>query len=153
MIIRIDENYQKKRNSVIGFYLTDSGNYLLSHYSIFTSSSPYIAKYMYICSFRVKFWKWKDRFTRFEVSWNRNNIFSSWSVCVCMCVCQSVISTTPELIGAEIPNLVFYICIINRCYLKLLWRSDKKSAYSGTKKNLKTSGPVDGISSYYIFRI
>ena len=33
-------------------------------------------------------------------------------------VCMSFISINPNQIATEVPNLVFYICSICRCYLK-----------------------------------
>ena len=47
---------------------------------------------------------------------SKNQIFSIWSVC--MCVSVSVISITQKLVTAETSNLVFYILIINKLYLK-----------------------------------
>ena len=47
---------------------------------------------------------------------SEKNIFNGWFVC--MLVCVSVISMTQKQITAEPSNLVFYACIISRCYLK-----------------------------------
>ena len=65
-----------------------------------------------------------------------NCIFSIWSVC--MCVCVSVISITEKQITAEALNLVFYICIIHRCYLKLFffYKDQTKTVCTGTHKRI-----------------
>ena len=71
---------------------------------------------------------------------SENHIFSIWFVYV------SVISITQKQIIAESSNLVFYNCIVGRCYLKLFKRSNKNSVYRGTLKNSNTLWPKDGIS-------
>ena len=48
-----------------------------------------------------------------------NHIFSGWSIWLCVCVCASVISITPNHITSETQNSVFYICFKCRCYLKI----------------------------------
>ena len=63
-----------------------------------------------------------DAFTHFEVNEFENHIFNGWSVCAS----DSVISITPKQIIAKTPNLVFYICIISRCYLKLYIKIGQK---------------------------
>ena len=40
-------------------------------------------------------------------------------VCVCVCVCVSVISITQKHITIETPNLVFYLYVTYRCFLKI----------------------------------
>ena len=59
---------------------------------------------------------------------SENNIFSVWSVCV------SVISITQKQITAETSNLVFYICIMRRCYLKLFMKIAQKLCVQGHTK-------------------
>ena len=53
---------------------------------------------------------------------SENYIIRVWFVCMCAClfVCVPVISITQKQIAAESSNLAFFICIIGRCYLKLL---------------------------------
>ena len=63
-------------------------------------------------------------------------------VCVCVCVCESVcvcvtfISITQKEIVAETSNLVFYICITYRCYLKLFIKIGQKLYVQGHPKIL-----------------
>ena len=65
---------------------------------------------------------------------SKNQIFSIWSVC--MCVSVSVISITQKLVTAETSNLVFYICITYRCYLKLFYEDRTKSLCTGAHKRI-----------------
>ena len=54
---------------------------------------------------------------------SENHSFRVWSACMCvcvsMCVSVSVISITKKKITSETSNLVFYICIMYKYYLKL----------------------------------
>ena len=52
---------------------------------------------------------------------SENYIFIGWFLCVCVCVCTClyvVISKTQKEITVETSSLVFYICIICKCYQK-----------------------------------
>ena len=60
----------------------------------------------------------------------------SLSLYVCVSVCVSVISITQKQITAETSNLVFYICIIYRCCLKLFIKTEQKLCVQGYKKEL-----------------
>ena len=66
-------------------------------------------------------------------------------------MCVSVISLIQKQIAAESTNLAFYICITSRCYLKLLWRSDKNSVHRATQKNSNRLRSMDGCSCKWIF--
>ena len=63
---------------------------------------------------------------------SENKIFNVWSVCVR--VCLSVISITQKQITAETSNLVFYICIMYRCYLKLFVKIGQNLCVQGHAK-------------------
>ena len=80
-----------------------------------------------------------EGFTRFEVPWIRNHIFSKWSVCICVClcvsVCVSVIRHNSKKITAESSNLASYISIIGRCYLKLFIKIGQKFCIQGHTKH------------------
>ena len=74
------------------------------------------------------------------------SVFVSACVSVYVSVSVSVISITQNQITAETSNLVFYICIMYKCYLKLFIKTDKNSVYRGRQKNYNTLRPMDEIS-------
>ena len=53
---------------------------------------------------------------------SENHVFSVWSVCMGVCI----INITQKQITAEVSNLVFYICIMYRRYLKLFTKIRQK---------------------------
>ena len=65
--------------------------------------------------FGVKFSKW--RFWSIYKIRVPKNTFLTVDLCVSVCIC-----ITQKLITAYASNLVFYICIIHRCYLKLFMK-------------------------------
>ena len=72
---------------------------------------------------------------------SENHTFSIWSVCMCvsLCVCVCVsecffFSITQKQTTAETSNLLFYICIIYRCYLKLFMKIGQKLCVQGHTK-------------------
>ena len=76
-----------------------------------------------------------DGFTRFVVPWIRKSHFKRL-ICmhVYVCVCVSVISITQKQITAETSKSVFYICIMYRCYLKILTKIGQKLCVQGHTK-------------------
>ena len=72
-------------------------------------------------------------------------------VYVCACVCVYVISITQKQIAAETSNVVFYICIVHRCYLKHFIKIGQKLCVQEHTKNSKTLRLMDGISCWWIF--
>ena len=84
---------------------------------------------------------------------SENRIFSVWFVCVCasicLCFCVTVISITQKQITAETWNLVFYICIKYRCFLKLFIKIGQNSVYRNTQKNSNTLRPMDKIPCWF----
>ena len=69
---------------------------------------------------------------------SENHIFSVWPMCVRVPVCVSVcvISIAQNQITAESSNLVFYICIIYRYYLKLSKKIGQKLCLQGHTKEI-----------------
>ena len=63
----------------------------------------------------------------------------------CVCVCVTSISVIQKQFTAGILNLVFYICIAHRCYLKLFMKIEQNSAYRGTQKDSNILQPMDGL--------
>ena len=88
-----------------------------------------------------------DGFTCLEVPRIRKTHFQQM---VCVYVCVSVISITQKQITAETSNLVFYICIIYRCYLKLFIGNidRRKTKYRGTQKYSSTLRHMERIFCY-----
>ena len=58
---------------------------------------------------------------------SEKHIFSKWSACVCV----TFISITQKQNTAETSNLVFYISIMYRCYLKLFIKIGQKLCVQG----------------------
>ena len=61
---------------------------------------------------------------------SENHIFSDCS----LCVCASVIIIIQKQIAAETSNLIFNICIMCRCYLKLFIKTGRKLCVQGHTK-------------------
>ena len=76
-------------------------------------------------------------------------IFSVWFVCMCIRLCvwlYAYCNITQKQITTETSILVFYICIMYRCYLKLFIKIGQKLCVQGTQKNSYTLRPMDGFS-------
>ena len=99
---------------------------------LFTLTHVELIKYY----FSTKFKKW--RFWWICTFWDplspKNHIFSVWSACIR--VCMSIISITQKQITVEILDLVFYICIIYRCYLKFFYKDRIKALCTGAHKKI-----------------
>ena len=96
--------------------------------------------------FSVKFSKW--RFWWIYTFWGPLNpkiTFLVFGLCLCL------IGIIQKHISAEISNLVFYICIMYRCYLKFFIKIGQKLCVQGHTKNSNTLRPMDEISCYWIF--
>ena len=76
----------------------------------------------------------------FMSSESENRTFSGWYMYV------TVISITKKEIAASTPNLVFYICIICRYYLKLFMKFEHKYFAQGHTKKSYTLRLMDEIS-------
>ena len=75
------------------------------------------------------------------------NIFSGWSVCVRFIIRIYLYLYNSKKITSEASNLVFYICVIRRCYMKTFHKDRTKiSVYRSTQKNSNTLRSMDGIS-------
>ena len=85
-----------------------------------------------------------DGFTWFFES--KNLIFSGRSLCVCICARVPVINIKSKQIVTETPNLVFYFCIMCRCFLKLFMKIERIVCVQKHKKNSIILLPMDGIS-------
>ena len=98
---------------------------------------------------------------------SENHIFDARSVCMCVCgsvclsvcvyvcVCVSVISIAQKQITAETSNLVFYIYIISRCYLKHFLMVGEKPCVQGYTKEfeyIKAYGGNFVLVNFRIFR-
>ena len=57
-----------------------------------------------------------DEFTHLRSPESESHIFRGWPECVCACL--SINSMNPEQILAQTLNLVLYIFLLCRCYLK-----------------------------------
>ena len=109
---------QSKSPSIIFLFKKDFYLYLKKKIS-------YI--YFCVCVSNFRFWEILIALHVLRSHKSKNHIFGFWSVCTCIyvpayvsvCVleCVSVISITQKQIIAEAPNMVFYICIIYRCYM------------------------------------
>ena len=73
-----------------------------------------------------------DGFTRFQVPLNPKIIFLAFGQCVCV----SVISITQKQIIPDTSNLIFYFCIMYRCYLKLFYKNQTKTLSTGEHKRI-----------------
>ena len=72
-------------------------------------------------------------------------------ICSIWFVCVSVISITQKQIIAGTLNLVFYICILHRCYFKLFYKDRIETVHRGTQKNSNAVWPMEAISCYWNF--
>ena len=90
---------------------------------------------------------------------SENHIFSKWSVCmfvyVCVCICVWVcvtfISITQKQNIAETSKLVFYICIMYRCYLKLFIKIGQIPCVQGHTKKSNTLTLMEEFFCYWFF--
>ena len=91
---------------------------------------------------KVLFWgqDFEMEICRFWETLNSKITYLTFGLCVfvCLCVCYQHNS---KQITAEISNLVFYICIIYRCFLKLSIKIRQKLCEQGY-----TLQPMDRIS-------
>ena len=81
------------------------------------------------CKFWIEISKWI--FLCIYTLWGPLNPKNTFLV---LGLCVSVISINQKQITAETSNLVFYICIIYRCYLKLFMKIGQKLCVQGHTK-------------------
>ena len=77
-------------------------------------------------------------------------------VYVCACMCVYVISISQKQIAAESSNLVFYICIICKCDLKLFIKIGQKLCVQGHTKEflyITAYGRNFFLVNFRIFRV
>ena len=91
-----------------------------------------------------------DAFTCYEDSESKKSPFQ-WFVCVHVCV--PFISITQKQVTAKTQNLVFYICIICMCYLKIFIKIGQTVCVQGYAQNKsKTLRTIYGISCLFILK-
>ena len=88
-----------------------------------------VGKVLFWCQFFEK-----EIYTLWGTLNPKNHILSIRFVCICVNV--AVISITQKQITANTPNMVFYVSIMYRCYLKLFIKIEQKLCVQGLTKEL-----------------